>query len=110
TRTVNVRVALKGGEPLSVTRTVSWFVDGTWVGHENSPLLAPIVAPDGGELRANVNGLSGSLAVTVKLRVWPAVMFMSGIAVMTGGALEPSVFGPPGVGVPKNSIVGVPSG
>src|SRR4051812_23910240 len=73
TTIVIVSVALNGGEPLSVTRTVMRLVDGPWasVGVQvNTPLFGSIAAPAGAPA-ANVNGnacagRSGSVADAVK--------------------------------------------
>src|SRR5205809_5391370 len=54
TTTVKLRVSLSGGEPLSVTRAVTVFVAGPCASvgvHVNTPLLALMLAPDGGETR-----------------------------------------------------------
>src|SRR5512145_3278441 len=107
TNTVNVRAALKGGTPLSVTRTVIALVLGVCcaVGiHVNKPLPAPIVAPEG-MLPSRLNdsvcgGDSASVADAVKLKVCPSVTILSAMTASWGGVLPPPrVFGRRGVGV-----------
>src|SRR6185295_15915753 len=118
-RIVKVRVAFIGGAPLSVTRTVTVLVLGTCAAlgaHENKPPLTPIVAPPGAASRLKLSvwgGLSVSVALTVKLSVWPSVTDLSVIAARVGGVLfppPPNVLAAPGVGVSNENRVGVPSG
>src|ERR1051326_1433243 len=76
TNTLNVWLAVKAGRPLSVTLTVIWL-DPAWpvVGvHWNTPLAGPMLAPIGavGRLKVRFWPASGSLALAVKLTVWPA--------------------------------------
>src|SRR6185503_12154683 len=94
--------------PLSVTRTVTVFVLGTWAAlgaQENKPPFASIVAPPGAASRLKLNvcgGLSVSVALTVKLRVCPSDRALSVITGMVGGVLLPpplNTLGAPGVGV-----------
>src|SRR5262245_31572491 len=90
TMTVNVRVSLSGGEPLSVTRTIRVFVLGPFasvVVQVNRPVLGLMLAPTGGESRLNVSalgGTSGSLAVMIVLSVLPSLTVWSAIALMIG--------------------------
>src|SRR5262245_34985287 len=78
--TVKVRVSVKGGEPLSVTRTVKVLVLGPWaaVGVEvKRPVVGWMLAPAGGETRLNVSvlaGMSGSVAGIVTFSVLPSLM------------------------------------
>src|SRR5262245_20667954 len=79
TITVNVRVSLSGGTPLSVTCAVNVFVLGPCasVGVQvNRPVVGLMLAPAGGETRLNVSvlaGMSGSLAGIGVLSVLPSL-------------------------------------
>ena len=79
TNTVKLCVALKLGEPLSVTMTLIGFVLGlcAMVGRQlKMPLLALTDEPDGFPCKLNVNVCAGmlvSLALLVKLIVVPAM-------------------------------------
>jgi hypothetical protein len=106
TVTVNGCVALIGGEPLSVTRTVMLLTLGACAGlgvQVNTP--APVMfAPSGAPVsRLKVSvcaGKSASLALFVKVKVWPRVTVRSTIAASVGGVLpRPMVLAVPGVGV-----------
>src|SRR5687767_12333344 len=107
TNTVKLHAALKGGAPLSVTRTVRALVLGVCCGvgvQVNNPLAAPMAAPDGmipSRLNDSVcGGASASAAAAVKLNIWPSVTTLSAMAASCGGVLPPPrVFGKRGVGM-----------
>src|SRR2546423_6610464 len=75
--TVNVRLELRAGEPLSVTATVMVLVElfGPGMIQRKKPVFGSITAPAGALApRANVRafaGISASVAVAVKLTVVP---------------------------------------
>ena len=80
TTTVKLFVSLKLGTPLSVTRTVIVLVPGPCVSlgvQLNTPLLALMLAPDGGLIKLNVSVLAGrsaSVAVTVSVSRLPSLI------------------------------------
>src|SRR5262245_44079211 len=86
-----VLVSLNGGEPLSVTRTVTPFVLGPCdsVGVQvNTPLLGLRLAPVGPVIRLKViplAGRSGSVTDIVSVRVLPSAIVWSLMAASTGG-------------------------
>src|SRR5688572_7976944 len=90
---ITPRVLLITGVPLSVARRVIVLVEGLWVicGVQlNTPLPEWIVAPAGGATRPQVMPWpSASVAVAVKLTLWPAVTVRGAIAAITGALLLP---------------------
>ena len=88
--TANVREANNGGDPSSVTMTVTRLVEAFGVGrvHVNTPVLPLMVAPAGAfDPRLNVKALAGrsaSIAVFVMMIVLPAKFVRSAIAARTG--------------------------
>src|SRR6476620_9568305 len=104
TTTVKLRTALRGGLPLSVTRTVMRLVLGAWPStgvHWKTPLLLLITAPSGAVSRLNVRlcgGLSVSVALMVRLNDWPRFNCWSGTGPMLGWVLDPpsTTLGPRG--------------
>jgi hypothetical protein len=90
TVTVKLLVSLRLGEPLSVTRTVIVFVLGPCdsLGVQlNTPLLALMLAPDGGLTKLNASvlaGTSASLAVAVSVSVLPSLIVWLAIAAKIG--------------------------
>src|SRR5258707_993894 len=85
-------VALRGGEPLSVTTTEKAFVLGpevSEVGQVISPEEAPMLRPAGAEstVKERVWPGSGSDAGRVSERVWFSSMVTFVAAMMTGGEL-----------------------
>src|SRR5207247_7960276 len=91
TITVNEFVPLRLGEPSSVTRTFTVLTVSAWatVGRQlNAPLPLMIVAPVGGLTSENDNvfaGISGSVAVAVKLMVCPGLTVRLVSGPTTGG-------------------------
>src|SRR5262245_1247749 len=90
TTTVKFCVALRGGVPLSATRTVRIFVLGPCaaVGVQvNTPVVGLRLAPGGAESRLNVSvfvGTSPSSAVIVNVSVLSSLMVFSKIGSSTG--------------------------
>src|SRR5688572_24232522 len=103
---VNERLELSGRTPLSVTRTVMLLVlgacarEGVQVKSPPAVMAAPLGKP-ASRLKLKVcGGTSASVAVAVKLEVWPNVMVRSEIGSRMGAVPPaPMVFGPRGVGV-----------
>src|SRR5208283_5203167 len=92
TVTVKVCVALRLGMPLSVTITLRILVAGALVGVQlNCPLTGPMVAPAGApEPRLKVSvwgGKSASVALAVRLRVWPRMRSWFAMGASTGAVL-----------------------
>src|SRR5438105_2275498 len=88
--TVKDFVSLRFGVPLSVTWTWTTLVVLAWrtVGRQwKSPVLPLMVAPAGGLTRLKVRifvGISESVAVAVKLMVWPGLTVWLVTAASTG--------------------------
>src|SRR5882672_966097 len=92
TTMLKVLKSFNAGEPLSVTRTVTWFVigvkptDGVQV---KTPLAGLMIAPagaPGSRLKVRLcAGRSGSVAVAVKVRFEPAVTVLLPMVASTGG-------------------------
>src|SRR4029453_11438531 len=83
-------VALREGDPLSVTRTAIVLVPGApWPGVQvNTPLLGLMLAPEGPATRLNGRGLagrSGSGAAAVRVRGLPSLAGWFAMGVSTGG-------------------------
>src|ERR1051326_2767575 len=95
TTTVIVSESINGGTPLSVTRTVKLFVvppcDSLGV-QVNTPLVGLMLAPAGApESREKVNwfaGISGSLALALKVSRTPSLAVLFPIEVSTGGLFD----------------------
>src|SRR5262245_37810611 len=78
TTAMKLCVALRGGDPLSMTRTAMVFMPGApWPGVQvNAPLLGLMLAPEGADTRLNVSvltGRSGSVAVAARVNVLPSL-------------------------------------
>src|SRR3974390_2990723 len=91
TVTAKAWVALKGGEPLSVTITLKWFVPacdcmGVQVKMPLVGLMAELTAAPGPRLNVS-RSPAGSLAELVTVRVVPAVTVRLEIAAKVGGTL-----------------------
>src|SRR5437588_6068927 len=92
TRTRNVRWALIGGTPSSVTRTVIRLVPGVWAGvgrQENRPSAGLIAAPEGAPgSRLKVRfcgGASSSDAATLSSNNWLSMTAWSARLPTNGG-------------------------
>src|SRR5258706_5658977 len=95
TTTLKVAVALRGGAPLSVTRTVMLLVPGPWASdgvQVKTPLVESTEAPAGAPgSRLKVSawaGRSGSVAELVKVSKMPSAMVRLVIATRLGGLFD----------------------
>src|SRR5262245_9290436 len=88
--TVKLLVSLKGGAPLSVTRTMITFVLGPCASvgaHVKTPVTGLMAAPAGGLSRLRVSASaepSGSVALIITLNTVPSLTVWLGIAASTG--------------------------
>src|SRR5215468_4635701 len=115
TRTAIVRALLKGGMPLSLTRTEMRFVPAGWLAgtlQVKRPFVGLITASGGAPgSRLNVKvcgGASGSVAAMAKLRELPVHTVCWGTAASTGGELV-NWFLPFAVGTLKKKMLVLPS-
>src|SRR3974390_3376173 len=112
TVTAKAWVALKGGEPLSVTITLNWFVPacdcmGVQVKMPLVGLMAALSAAPGPRLNVSWSP-SGSLAVLVTVRLVPAVTVRLEIAASVGGWLVGTMT-PATVRIPELLVADWPS-
>src|SRR5437868_5467497 len=91
---LKVCVSLKAGEPLSVTRTVTWAIAGPSGGIQvNKPVFGSRLAPAGAASRLKTTGsASGSVAVTFKESKVPSSRVQSATGSKTGGLLGTLTF------------------
>src|SRR6266545_6785231 len=90
TTTTKLRVSVNGGEPLSVTATVTGLVLGPWVSmgvQVSTPVWASTLIPSGADTRLKLRvlaGMSESVAVLVSTSVLSSAMAWSAGTVSTG--------------------------